>query len=380
MAVNFHVLTSENIHWALNANIQMALEELSYKVPTSGGCSLQGDLIGDGNRERKIINPTNYGRRSAYTRKSELGLEGDPYINVDTFAFTLEELWALYREVFPTPSDLKEYFLLLAQPSWLARLESLENGAANLGTAGGTVSISGTSPVKTDKVSSITVGGTVFESDYYYWRPSAGNSLSLLYANAITSQEYSVVAWVKVKPTVFDTNGFWVDLFNLSHASTTTRWATLSRLGETLSFRHNTASGQKYIVATSPEGMRSHLSGSVSALTHVLGGPDRATVPTSIWPHVDYYGFDGEPEVEKEVLVTFSYSPTSGAVVTIDNKKFTVKELAAASTVSNPTAPGLTLSWITFSNFWENVQFGPITVYDVAITDDIIAVHQLLRM
>lgn len=61
----FETITVQNIHWALNKNLETAFTELAKKVPEVGNARLSVPLAAAGTRVKKIQGVRDLGDRAA---------------------------------------------------------------------------------------------------------------------------------------------------------------------------------------------------------------------------------------------------------------------------------------------------------------------------
>jgi len=370
----FKELTSGNIHWALNYNIEKAYEELRQKVPTSGRCTLEGPLVGDGSREIAISGVQNYGARSAFSENTESGRVGDKYKNYQTLSSTMEEVWGvLLKPVLGTPQGLREWWDETMAPYLVAKVTTFADGQVNEGYGGGAVSLPGSAPTAVPPLPSITLDGDLFSAQSPMWRMGSTNTMRLNYAETIPSGEFTLTMWIRVKKRVTNSNGLWSTSLNIRNANSTSVWAD-------------------YLMSN----MASH------RFAYTSSGGIKVINSNNIWDDPIYPGLPSPPIIPNPVRVSVASGPMNPPATADDEVVYyiairhvqdQVTELVVNDRVVPvfpgedtfsalpPTSAGLALTPSTVSDppYKDNMEFGPIHVYDRYLLDTELVVTQMLR-
>ncbi len=359
----FTTLTTENIHWALNANLEILYREMGYKVPTSGLVEMLGDI----NANTKFVrNPHNYGEASAWTLA---GLDGvaiasDVDVGLNEHSISITDL-ASYESFLPgiirTTADG-----LVAEAK--LRIDEFRTAYVNPGTAGGTTSLTGTAPIRKNKIPSITVAGMTWDSPLYFYEPGTGNSLSLTYAVPPVAADFTLSFWLKeTRSSAVNSDGSWSAWARIVHGLSATRYADVSTdLGVTAIWHDGTT--PRRIACSIPSILNNRYQ-------DALGPP-----AGDKWngPKCGSSVFDANNESLQHWVVRY----TGGVLEIIQNlTKVTVYPEVQTTSYTAPTAGTFKFTpGPSFSNQFKNAQVAGMKMWDRALADYEIGVMFLGRV
>lgn len=351
----FITITTDNISWALNRNLQIAYEAIATMLPIQGAVRLEGDLDGGntGSNGFALQKVKNYGANSAFTQSNAQGTLEQGILNQDAVSQAV-----VNHAELASPGILQTYYSTYFLPNCLAGILQPIDGASNIGTAGGSVSLLGTPWIMRGQIPSYSVpGGTTFTPTWNLWEPQSNNNLLL---NTITdisaNTSFSISYWAAVQRVAQFSDGSWAHGQFVAGRTGPSQWLSywFEDVGGRLMYADTTYPSGALVNWAQPN------ADGVAGENFDARGPN---YDGPIWTPNNITPANLVPDVH---FIVHRYDAGTGLITTYDNlRKVQVRVYSAPAT--NPPAPsvtqGLQITQTSTTNQWRNTLIGSIKLW-----------------